>query len=112
MMSGRGTREEQHIKVLGETHGYCMLERLAAQRRDARPSPDVRVRGATKLRRAGHIGWARQRSGHHTGEGGLVEVGLKPGTIGGHVGQAHGVVWRSGAQAALGERLCHGLLSA
>lgn len=60
MMSGRGTGEEQHIKVLGETHGYCMLERFAAQRRDARPSPDVSVRGATKLRGAGHIGRARQ----------------------------------------------------
>lgn len=95
-----------------------MLERFAAQRRDARPSPDVSVRGATKLGRAGHIGWAGQRGGHHTGEGGLVEVGLKPRTIRGHrghrghVGQAHGVGWRSGAQAALGERLCHGLLSA
>lgn len=101
-MGGRETGGDQHVKVLGETHGHCVLERFAAQGRDARPSPDVSVRGATQLRRAGHIGGARERRWHHTGEGGLVEVGLEPGTIGGHVGQAHGVGRRSGAQAALG----------
>lgn len=95
-------QEVNHVKVLGETHGHCVLERFTAQGRDARPSPDVSVRGATQLRRACHVGGARERRGHHAGEGGLVEVGLEAGTVGGHVGQAHGVGWRSGAQAALG----------
>lgn len=49
------TRER---KVLSETHGYCVLERFAAQRGDACPSPGVTVRGTTQLRRAGHVGWA------------------------------------------------------
>lgn len=102
MKGGRETGGEQHVKILGETHGHCVLERFAAQGRDARSSPDVRVRGATQLRRAGHVVGARERRGHHTGEGGLVEVGLETGTIGGHVGQAHGVVRRSRAKAALG----------
>lgn len=97
--------DEKHVKVLGETHGHCVLERFAAQGRDARPSPDVILRGATQLRRAGHVGGARERRGHHAGEGVLVEVGLEAGAVGGHgghVGQAHGVGRWSGAQAALG----------
>ncbi len=48
--------DEKRVKVLGETHGHCVLERFAAQGRDARPSPDVILRGATQLRRAGHVG--------------------------------------------------------
>lgn len=69
------TRER---KVLSETHGYCVLERFAAQRGDACPSPGVTVRGTTQLRRAGHVGRARQRRGNHPGERGLVEVRLEP----------------------------------
>lgn len=103
---------KRHVKILGEAHGHCVLERFAAQGRDARPSPDVRVRGATQLRRAGHVGGAGERRGHHSRKGGLVEVGLEAGAVGGHVRQAHGVGRRSGAQAALRQRLCHGLLSA
>lgn len=69
--------------LLGEAHGYCVLQRFAAQRRDACPSPDVTVRGATQLRRAGHVGRARQG---HPGERGLVEVRLEPGAVRRHVG--------------------------
>lgn len=72
------TRER---KVLSETHGYCVLERFAAQRGDACPSPGVTVRGTTQLRRAGHVGRARQRRGNHPGERGLVEVRLEPGAV-------------------------------
>lgn len=96
---------------LGETHGYCVLQRFAAQRRDACPSPDLALRGAAQLRRVGHVGGARQGRGHHPGESGLVEVRLQPGAVR-HVGQAHGVVRLPGAQAALGEGLRHGLLAA
>lgn len=63
-----------------------MLQRFAAQRRDACPSPDVTVRGATQLRRAGHVGRAGQGRGYHPGERGLVEVRLQPGAVRRHVG--------------------------
>lgn len=60
--------------LLGEAHGYCVLQRFAAQRGDACPSPDVTVRGSTQLRRTGHVG--RTGQGCHPGESGLVEVRL------------------------------------
>lgn len=49
-----------------------MLQRFAAQRGDACPSPDVAVRGAAQLRRAGHV--VRAGQGGHPGESGLIEV--------------------------------------
>ena len=89
-----------------------MLQRLASKRRDACPSPHVTVRGITELRRAVHVVRSGKRPGYHAGKGGLVKVGLKPGAVGGHVGQAHGVVRRPGAQTTLRQRLRHGLLTA
>lgn len=71
---------------LGETHGYCVLQRFAPQRRDACPSPDVTVRGTTELRRAGHVRRTRQGCGYHPGESGLVEVWLQAGSVRRHVG--------------------------
>lgn len=98
--------------ALSETHGHCVLQRFAAERRDARPSPDVTVRGATQLRRAGHVSRAGKRRGHHPGERGLVEVGLQPRAVRRHIRQTHGVGRRPRAEAALGKGLRHGLLSA
>ena len=39
-------------------------------------------------------------------------MGLKPGAVRGHIGEAHGVVRRPGAQTTLRQRLRHGLLTA
>lgn len=98
--------------VLGETHGYCVLQRFAAQGCDACPSPGVTVRGATQLGGPGHVGGARQGRRHHPGERGLVEVRLETGAVRRHVGQTHGVRRGAGAEAALRQGLGHGLLAA
>lgn len=113
VLNARDLNAERKISsALSETHGDCVLQRFAAQRRDARPSPDVTVRGATQLRRAGHVGGAGERRRDHPGERGLVQVRLQPGPVGRHVGQTHGVGRRPRAEAALGQGLRHGLLAA
>lgn len=101
--------------ALGEAHGDCVLERLAAQGRDARAPPHVAaVRRAAELGRAGDVAGAGEGGGHHAGEGGLVEVRLQPRAVGARqaVGQAHGVGRWPCSQAALGQRLRHSLLAA
>lgn len=70
------------IVPLGEAHGDRMLERFATQRRDTGPSPHVTVWRAAELRRAADVGGPGEGSGHHAGEGGLVQVGLQPGAVG------------------------------
>lgn len=98
-------------KSLSETHGHCVLQRFAPQRRDARSSPHVTVRGATQLWGARYVRRAGE-GGRHSWKRRLVEVGLQTGAVGGQaVRETHGVWWRAWTKAALWQWLRHAWLA-
>lgn len=97
---------------LGEAHGHGVLECFAAQWCDAAASPHVTVRRAAQLWRTAGAGRARQRCGHHAGEGGLVQVRLQARAVRRQaVRETHGVGRRCASEAALRQRLGHGRLA-